>query len=355
MLALAFLQLLILMSRSYPGLAVAGRLGLVLDDDARGPRAVRRPLTALPLRVRLMAVACCAVAVCAGCMCLACRQVARSALGRQAEQQLRNYAGLLASRPFLVRPAGPGPAGAAGGTFVVEVVSASQLVIRTSAGHRPGPVLADVPARAGQVSSVPAGAGAGRWLVVTRPVHYIAKRILFTYGSDGFFLNVTSPVRPGSSGTLVVGLDLRGVGQAVRNITITIAAVGCALMLLIALAVLAASRAILRPLARMAQDAAGVIRFDDAKLSTDVARTRTEQMREVMIGACRDMRRPLSVIRGSAEYYVGHAPLTGPELHQMMGRIAGEVARMDAVVDGLAAAGDPEAGDPERNSDIGCM
>jgi signal transduction histidine kinase len=281
------------------------------------------------LSVRLVAVACCAAAAGAVAMGLACSHEARSSLMWQADQQLRAYAGQLTSHPFTARPAGPGPGGAASGAFVIEVVSRSQLVMVTGADGRSGPALAGTLVRAGQLAVVQASRGAGSWLVVAQPVHYSAQRIMFTYGSDDYFLQVTSTSRPGTDGTLVVGLDLRSVSQAMTKITVSVAAVSVAALLFIAFAGLAVNRAILRPLSRAETIAAGVPKHGPARQVTA----------GLLSGACRELRQPVSVVSGYAEYYRQRGPLTASQLDRMMSRISDEAARIDAIIDDLADGG----------------
>ncbi len=335
------------------------------SDGVRGRRAVTGLLAGVPLWVRLVAIACCLVAGGAGIIGLGCALAARDSLMWQADQQLRSYAALLASRPFRAMPAGPGPDEPAGGAFVIEVVSAGQVLMRTGADPRPGPALARIPVRAGQLATVPASSGAGSWLVVGEPVHYDAQRILFTYGSDGYYLNVTSTARPGAAGTLVVGLDLHGVGQEIRTLAVGGAVVGGAAVLAVAVFGTAVLRAILRPLARMRKTAAGVVarglacRLPDdhprglagglsrsvdsvlteighARVSADAATGSSERMRTVLAGTCQELRRAASIVRGCTEYYRERGPLTAREVDRMMGRVAAEAARMDALIDDLA-------------------
>jgi signal transduction histidine kinase len=340
----------------------------VPGDGVRSTRTVRGLLAGVPLRVRLAAVACCAAAAGAGVMGLACSQAARSALMWQADQQLRAYADQLTGHPFTAMPAGSGPGGTASGAFVIEIVSGNQLVIVTGADGRPGPALAGIALRAGQLAVVRASRGAGRWLVVAEPVRYSAQRILFTYGSDGYFLHVTSMSRPGTDGTLVVGLDLRSVSQAIAKIMVSVVAVSAVAALVIAFAGLTVSRAILRPLARAETMAAGAVahglarqatgdhpgglagrlaqslrgmlsRLEDARMSAEAARRSSDRMPTVLAGACRELRRPVSVVHGCAEYYRLRGPLTAGELDRMMSRIADEAARIDAIIDDLAGTG----------------
>jgi two-component system, OmpR family, sensor kinase len=350
----------------------------VPSDGVRARRTVGRLLAGVPLRVRLVAVACCAAAAGAVVMGLACCQAARSGLMWQADQQLRAYADQLTSQPFTAMPAGPGPGGAASAAFIIEVESANQLVMVTGADGRPGPALAGIPVRAGQLAVVRASSGAGSWLVVAQPIHYSAQRILFTYGSDGYFLHVTSTSRPGADATLVVGLDLRSVSQAITKIMVSVLAVSSAAVLIIAFAGLAVNRAILRPLAQAEAVAAGVAahglarqvtaehpgslpgglaqslnrllsQLEDARMSTEAARESGDRMRRVLAGACRQLRQPVSVVRGCAEHYRLRGPLTARQLDRMMSRIADEAARIDAIIDDLDGAGRDEP-EPARRS-----
>jgi HAMP domain-containing protein len=352
----------------------------VRDDGVRGGRAVTRMLAGVPLRVRLVAVACCLVAAGAGITGLACSLAARGFLTGQADQELRAYADVLTSRPFTVMPAAPGPGGAADSGFLVEVTgSGSQLVLRAGPDSRPGPAAAGIPVRAGQLAVVPAGSGGGSWLVVTEPVHYSARHIPFTYGYDSFSLYVTGTARPGTAGTLVVGLDLSSVGRVIREITVRCAAAGGAAVLAVAFLGLAVIRAILRPLARMEKAAAGVVAgglsrqvpdghprgeaggltqslsralsqagqaCNASAVAADAARRSSGQMRAVIADTGRELRRPVSVIRGFAEYYRLRGPLTAGELDRMMGRVADEAARVDALIDDLARTGYDQARPP---------
>ncbi len=348
-------------------------------DGVRGGRAVTGLLAGVPLRVRLVAVACCLVAAGAGIIGLTCGLAARGGLMGQADQELRAYAGLLTSRPFTAMPAGSGLGGAAGGAVVIEVVSGGQLVLRAGPDPRPGPALAGIPVGAGQLATVPAGSGGGSWLVVAEPVHYSARRIPFTYGDDSFSLYVTSTARPGTAGTLVIGLDLRSANRVIREITVRCAAAGGVAVLAVAFLGLAVIRAILRPLARMDKTAAGVAagrlwrqvpgahprgeadgpawslsralsqagqaRNASAE-AADAARRSSERMRATIASTGRELRRPVSIIRDFAEYHRLRGPLAASELDRMMSRVADEAARMDALIDDLARTGYDQARPP---------
>jgi hypothetical protein len=154
---------------------------------------------------------------------------------RQADQQLRGYAARLASRPFVVTPfsgVGPGALGAAaagGSGYGIDVLGpAGQLVLGTGLGRRPGtgqpgpvapPVSARTATRPGQVVTVSAAGGAS-WRVIAEPIHYRARHIPFGYSAEDFALLVTGQARPGLAGTLVVGLDLDGIGQVIGRLAV---------------------------------------------------------------------------------------------------------------------------------------
>ena len=54
-----------------------------------------------------------------------------------------------------------------------------------------------------------------------------------------------------------------------------------------------------------------------------------------------DLREPLAVIGGFAQYYRRRGPLDERELDRMIGRLAGEAARMGTIVSTLASAAAP--------------
>jgi signal transduction histidine kinase len=333
-----------------------------------GGLAVGRLMAGLPLRVRLAAAACCAAAVGGATIGFACTLAVRADLMAQADQQVRAYTALLASRPFRLVPDAPQPGNPAAAGFVVEVVSATKrVVLQSAAADRPGPALAELPAGAGQPATVQADRGAGSWLVLAVPVHYGARRLMFSYGTDEFTLDVTSQARPGTPGTLVVGLDLRHLGQAVNAIMIRSAAVGGTVILLVGLAALVMFRALLRPLGRAEQIAAiaatdgpsrreaggpagsvadslarsstaTLSRLDEARQAADAARNSADRMRRLLTGTCDELRRPISVIAGSAAYYRQQGPLPSQDLDHLVNRIRHEAARAGALVDDLAAA-----------------
>jgi signal transduction histidine kinase len=149
---------------------------------------------------------------------------------------------------------------------------------------------------------------------------------------------------------------------------VSVIAVSGAAVLVVAFAALALNRAILRPLAQAETAAAGVVaqrlarpvpsrhpgslasdlahslngllsQLADARMSTQAARTSSDRMSTVLASACRELRRPVSVVRGCAEYCQRPEPPTVGELDRMMSRIADEAARIEAIIDDLAGGG----------------
>jgi two-component system OmpR family sensor kinase len=350
----------------------------VWQKGFRGGQLIAWLLGRWSLRVRLVATAVCLLAAGAGVIGAASGLVARGYLMRQADQQLRAYAGLLTSGPFTATPfCGPAPGvssavGCGGGAFRLQVRgSAGQLVMSAGPGTQSGPasapVFARVPARAGQLVTIAAAVG-GSWRVIAEPVHYQARRIPFAYSAEGFSVLVTSTARPGLAGTLVVGLDLGSIGQAVGRLTVTWLAVSGVVIVAVAGLGVAMTRTILRPITQMQQTAeliaAGELarRVPDRHGRSDVgrlawslnqmlnqieqafstraesqaaARKSAEQMCRITADTGHELRRPLSIIHGFAAYHRQRGQLRAGELDQMMRRVADEAARMRVLIDDL--------------------
>jgi two-component system, OmpR family, sensor kinase len=357
----------------------------VRGDGICHGQAITGLLARVPLRVRLAAIACCLVAAGAGIIGLTGSLAVRGYLMPQADQELRAYADLVTSGAFTAMPAGFDPGGAAGSAFLIEVVGpAGQLVMST--GTQPAPASARIPFRAGQLATVPAASGGGSWLVVARPVHYRAQRILYTYTADDFSLSITSTARPGTAGRLVVGLDLSSIGRAISRLTVICAEVSGAAILAVAFLGLAVIRTILRPLTQMEKITAAVAAgglshrvpdrhargdarnparslntmqsqiehaYNTSTASADAARSRSEQIPRIITGTGCELRRPLGVIRGFAQYYQQRGRPAARELDRMMARVAEEAAHMDALLDDLLLLplpGQPGSHDNDRST-----
>ena len=75
------------------------------------------------------------------------------------------------------------------------------------------------------------------------------------------------------------------------------------------------------------------------------ARRSAQRLGGGVADTCRGLQPPLSVIAGFAGHYRRRRPLRAGQADRMMGRIAEEAARMDALIDGLPV---PPSGSPAR-------
>jgi hypothetical protein len=302
------------------------------------------------LRVRLVAVAVCLLAAGAGIIVVAGVSATRNHLIRQAEQQLRAYAGQLASHPFLLTPYSRFAPGAPGlselavagtGTLSVEVRDpGGQLVMGTGPGRPAGPGLhvaaARVLASRGRLAAV-RPARHGSYLAIAEPIRYRAHRIPYAYSAGDFALDVTSPAGTGSPGTLVVGVSLARIGQATRHLTVLLLATSG--LVLLATGWLAAwvIRAVLRPDRVAPALSALQTRLEHlhppAGEPGAAARRATEQKRQAIAAAGGELRKPLSVLTGLAEYYQHRDQLTPGDFDRLLGRVTDETARIEAIID----------------------
>jgi signal transduction histidine kinase len=317
-----------------------GRIGRAARLMGRGrarARLVTRLLRRVPPRARLVAAVACLLAAAAGLIVPAGLLAARAYLARQADQQVRAYMRFLASRPFTVTPVfrfSPGafaPRGPGGDLFRIEVLGPDGLpVVSTGPGSRPA--LPRV--------TVPATRGGGSWLVIAEPVRWQARRIPFDFDASAFAVRVTGRAlhQPGQAGTLLVGLDLTRAESGLGAVARVALAVSAAVILAAGFLAAAASRAILARASRRAGPVPGQSAAGPAG-----------QLASRLAGVAGDVGRPLSVIRGSAEYYRQQRPLGAREADRMMQRIAEEAARLDALIGGLAPAARPDPPDQDRS------
>jgi hypothetical protein len=289
------------------------RHGLLGGGNAAARVPGHRPARARwGLHAKLAAVALCLAAAAAGAITVAGRVVAEDFLMRQADQQLRGYAGLLTSRPFTLFPGSrlaPGASvlGAAGRTVSIGV-------------RAPGGQLL--------ISAGPAAPPAGRrgWLELSEPVRYQEDHIPFVYGAEDSSFSVTGTARPGFAGTLVVGMDVAGVGRAVGGLTASCLAVSGLVLLLLTGAAAGVTRALLRPATLAAGAGAATAGAAVRELSGRGAAT------------CREMRRPLSILAALAEHQRERAAPGTVDAERTLGQIAHEAAVISALIDELEAA-----------------
>ena len=333
-----------------------------------------RPLSWASLEVRFAATALCLLAAGAAIITGVCGLVARGYLQGQADRQLRACAGRLLSHSLAASPlygvavGAPGAAGCSDGLSIEVRGPAGQLVMSAGSAGRRGPVIPAVPAavaaRAGQPATVAAGGGGSSWRVITAPIHYWARHIPFSFSTEGFYVVITSTARQGLAGTLVIGLDLRSAGQAIGRLAVTGLAVSGVVILAVTCLAVVASRAIMRPVSQAEQAltavAAGQLSrrvperhggeagrlavslntmlsqleqaFRTRAASEAADRRSREQMCRIIADTGHQLRKPLSIVHGIAgSCQRGGQPSAG-ELDRMMRRVAGEAARIDALL-----------------------
>ena len=311
-------------------------------------------LAGWPLAARLTALVFCLVAVGGGAITAATHLVARDYLTRQADQQLHSYADVLTSRPFTLFPGFPLAPGAAGPGGPGRSVS---IEVRDSGGQ----LLVSA-------GTLPPPAGGGSWLMITEPIRYQTRHIPFVYGADDSSFSITRETGAGLPGTLVVGLDLAGVGRAIDRLTLACLAVSGIALLLLACAAAGVVRILLRPLGQMAETAAVVasgdlsrrspvarsggdvgnlartlngaldqaeLAFTTAASTEAAARESSERMRQAIADVGDRLRRPLSLLAGLAGAYRERGGLGAGDPERAIRRMADEAAHVDAVLEDL--------------------
>jgi hypothetical protein len=336
----------------------------------------------LPLRVLLPCVAVCLAASGAAAIGAVCVRAADGYVIRQADDGLRACASsMLSHGPVAVPGSGTVPSQAPPVPCDMELLSVSgQVLIPASAGVG-GPTI---PASgswlaahlAGSVT-MPGSGNSGRWRVVIKAVHYQAQRMLFVFGPDDLRYLISGPAGHGSAGMLVVMAGLAGAGQPAAGY----AAAAGTVVVLLAAAAFAVTRAILWPLreaARLAADAGhgGGGRPGDAMASPGVladrygmtaarmrqrlqashaaeaaARRSAADMAGHLEQACLQLRRPAAIVHGFTEYCRKHGRPPPAALDQMMQRVAGEITRMEPLVDGLRMRSAGQSTGPDRRPD----
>jgi hypothetical protein len=212
----------------------------------------------LPLRVLLPCVAVCLAASGAAAIGVVCMRATGSYVIRQADDGLRACAsGTLSHGLVAVPGSGAVPGQAPPVPCDMELLSVSGQVLIPAPAGAGGPAI---PASgswlaahlAGPVT-VPGSGNSGRWRVAIKVVHYQAQRMLFVFGPDDLRYLISGPAGHGSAGMLVVMAGLAGAGPPAAGYA---TAAGIVLVLLAA-AAFAVTRAILRPqreAARLAAD-----------------------------------------------------------------------------------------------------
>jgi signal transduction histidine kinase len=154
-----------------------------------------------------------------------------------------------------------------------------------------------------------------------------------------------------------VGVSLARIGQATGHLAVIVLAMSG--LVLLATGGLAAwmIRAALRP-----DRAAPVLsalrtqlehRQAPAGEPGSAARRATEQNREAIAATGRELRKPLSVLTGLTEYYRHQDQLTAGDFDRLLGRVADETARIDAIIDHRLRPGQDEPGPPASPGQLG--
>jgi hypothetical protein len=277
------------------------------------------PATGWPLGTRLAALVFCLVTAGGAALTVAAHVVAGDYLTQQAHQQLRSYAAELTSRSFTLFPGfrlAPGVSGlgATGRAVGIAVLDGSGQRLITAGPPAPP-------------------AASGGWLEISEPVIYRARHIPFVYGADDSSFSVGGKTGSGYAGTLVIGLNLADVARAVGGITVSCLQMTGLAALLATAAAFGVTRILLRHRAPAAA-AAAPGRAGTRPTPADVA------------DMCRQLRRPLSVLAGLAEYHRGRSPLGDGDAERTLRQIADETERIGELVDQLRAAA--RAPEPEN-------
>lgn len=300
----------------------------------------------VPLRVKLIAAVLALVALALVVVGVASVSLMRGYLLDKTDRQLAGVTRVLA-RGLLTEPAVRGPVT---GPYIVQIHDATGATIWESPR---------MPAR--ETEPDPAVPRNASWLAARVETPTTVRAV-----SGGVPWRIY--IEPIGDGYVVVGTDLRDVGRTVGRMIGVDLVVGSVVLVLVAGLGVAIVRASLRPLVKIEQTAAGIAagdlarRVPDADPRTEVgrlgnalngmlsqvetafhaqskseatARRSEERMRRFVADAGHELRTPLSVIRGFAEYYRQRGGVDKPELDKMIGRVEDQATRMGVLVEDL--------------------
>jgi hypothetical protein len=296
----------------------------------------------VPLWVTLPCLAACAVAlgaVAAGTVSLS---GTRGYLTRQADSSLLACAdGVTGQRLVDWAASGPVPSGACN----MELLTASgQLLAPPPPGAGPGPAIpADrswLAAHTSRPVTVPRAGAAGSWRVLLEAVRYQPQRILYVYGPDDLEYVISGQAGHGPAGLLVVMARVGGIGRLAE---LDGGAAGTVLVLLAA-AGLAVTRAVLRPLretARLAAVPPALARIseqmDASRAAEATARRSVTEMTSRLSEVSQELQTSVSIVRGFAEYRRQQSKPLPTAGGPMMRRVADEITRMQTLITQLDA------------------
>jgi signal transduction histidine kinase len=276
--------------------------------------------------VRLVAAAVCLLAAGAAIIVVAGVSATRSHLTRQAEQQLRAYAEQLTGRPFQLTPFSRSAPGTPELSDLAAGPSAVSIEVRGSGGQL---VMRTGPGRS--------------HLAITEPIRYRAHRIPYAYSAEDFALHVTSPAGTGSPGTLVLSVSLARIGQATDHLAVILLATSSLVLLVTGCLAAWVIGATLRPDRAAPALSAVATQLEQLRAPAGepqpAASRVTEQKRQAIAAAGRELRKPLSVLDGLTEYYRHRDQLAPGEFDRLLGRVADEAARIEAIIDGRLGPG----------------
>ena len=186
------------------------------------------------------------------------------------------------------------------------------------------------------------GASGGSWRVLLEAVHYQPQRILFVYGPEDVQYAIRVRTGRGPAGLLVMMTELVGIDRLTGQVAVGYAAAAGAILVLLAVAGLAVTRAVLRPLRGTDQPAAAAApaafgtalgriaeQMDASRTAEAAARRSAEEMSERLSEVSLELRTPVSIVRGFAEFYQQRGrPVDDP----MMRRVADEATRIETLV-----------------------
>jgi hypothetical protein len=308
---------------------------------------------AMPLRILLPCLAVGLVASGAVLMGLAGASAASGYLMRQADGALRGCAASVLSYGLVAMPgSGPAAGHVMPGACGIELRSAGGEILIPAAPAFPGPAVAIAgswrPVRLAQPVTVPGPGGGGRWREVITAVRYQPQRMSYVYGPDDLRYVISGPAGPGSSGQLIAMTPLAGTGRAAAGF----AAAAGAVLVLLAAAAFVLTRAILRPVLEEVMARLGMLanrdhgwrgtalaglgeRLHASRAAEAAARRSAADMSGELSQACVQLRRPVSILRGFAEYCRSQDRPPPGRLDQTMARLTGEITRMETLADRL--------------------
>jgi hypothetical protein len=272
--------------------------------------------------------------------------VTRGFLTRQMDSSLLACAGEATGQRMADWPV-PVPSGACD----TELLNASgRLVAPPTPGEGAGPVIpvgrSWLAAHMSRPVTVP-GVG-GTWRVLLEAVRYQPQRILYVYGPDDVQYVISGQAGHGPSGLLVVMAGMAGIGRLTAQAAARCAAAAGAVLVLLAVAALAVTRAVLRPLRQAAWSgpfAAASVRvserMDASRAAEAAARRSVAEITERLNEVSQELRTSVSIVRGSAESGRRRGNPRPAAGDSMMRRVAGEITRMETLVAQLDA--DPPA------------